>query len=402
MDNDCDLHRAARLGIAGSSAMAAGGQALKTGGEAVKAGGQAASGLIKTVATVAVVTSVVISVVDIAFLIRDWDSDHPTIQVIRNTVEQLKAETKQFEDLATMIDSLRERVHLASIEDIPIIGSLDCGNNALIALLNQNIPQCIQIFKEIDIDWPFAHSMASSQLITFLLQCKAASGFDQQQLDTIVQQRAKKARGSIVCLVTELVQKVKEEAKSAQKEKKKSKRNNRGEHVINNNVLSTQRDIIDKFLGRRLNMTFGELQRIPPGSAIYQAYHTPFDAQTKTDIESVMIARILDDTLYFDANALIYGVLIYILRASASNHLSYFYDNPGAQGSPSTSSLRTCRFLMNHMEIYVDQFALQYWLNHNGGSRATYDRSKASVYRMFLNLDDQIRVWARELKRFGY
>ena len=263
--NDFHFHRATRLGIIGSSAMTAGSQALKTGGEAVKAGGQAVGGLVKTIATAAVVTSVVVSVVDVAFLIRDWESDHPTIQVISNTLQQLRAETKSFDDLLSMIDSLRERVYHASIDGIPIIGSTDHGNDAVIALMNQNISECIQIFKGIDIDWPFANTMTVTQLVVFLLQHQTACGFDQQQLQTIVQQRGKKARKSIVCLVTEIVEKVKEEAKSIQDGKKKSKRSNKGEHVINNNVLSVQRDIIDMFLGQRLNMTFGQLRRIPPG-----------------------------------------------------------------------------------------------------------------------------------------
>ncbi|CAF1344455.1 unnamed protein product [Didymodactylos carnosus] len=43
-----------------------------------------------------------------------------------------------------------------------------------------------------------------------------------------------------------------------------------------------------------------------------------------------------------------------------------------------------------------------YWLTRNGGSWATYEKSKLVVYRMFLNLDDQIRIWVSELKRFGY
>ena len=115
-----------------------------------------------------------------------------------------------------------------------------------------------------------------------------------------------------------------------------------------------------------------------------------------------MVARMLDDCLYFDANALLYGILIYLLRISARDHMSFFYDNNGAQGSPSTSKLRTSTFLMNQMQIYVDQFALQYWLTCNGGSWTTYEKSKLSVYRMFLNLDDQIRIWVHELKRFGY
>ncbi|CAF0822187.1 unnamed protein product [Adineta steineri] len=393
---------AVKLGLTGSSAVASSGQMLKTGGEVLKAGGQTTGALVKTLATAAVVTSVVVSVVDVAFLIRDWESDHPTVKVTRDTWLQLQAETNNFKDLLSTIESLRERVYLASIDDISIIGTIDHGNMAMIALLNQNIAQCIQICKDMDIDWPFAREMTSKQIVALLQEHQAARGFNQEELDTIVQQRGKKARQSVVSLTSRIVEQVQEEAKSAQKEKKPSKRNQRGEHVINNNVLSVQRDIIDMFLRQRLRMTFAELRRIPPDSSIYRAYHHSYDTEVKNNIQNVMIARILDNIFYFDANALLYGILIYVLRASARDHMSYFYDNSGAQGSPSTSRLRITRFLMNQMQIYVDQFALQYWLRFNGGSLSTYERSKVSVYRMFSNLDDEIRVWVQELKRFGY
>ena len=388
------------MGLIGSSAVSSGSQALKTGAEAVKGGSQATGGLVKTLATAAVVTSVVITVVDVAFLIRDWASDHPTVEMINNILKQLNTETKNLKNLLLTIDQLRQRIYLAFIENIPIIGAIDSGNDALVALLNQDLSKCIQTLKEIDIDWPFALTMTTDQLIIFFLEKEVSSGFDKAQLKTILQQTGKKARQSIVCLVQDIVEKVKKEAQSLQAEKKS--RSSRGEHVINNNVLSVQRDIIDMFLSQRVNRTFGQLTRIPSDSAIYQSYHHPFDTEIRANIQTVMVAKIPNEVLYFDANALLYGVLIFILRIAAKDHMIFFYDNRGVQGSPATSKLRTSRFLMNEMQVYVDQFALQYWLMHNGGNRMTYERSKLMVYRMFLNLDDQIRIWVQELKRFGY
>lgn len=322
--------------------------------------------------------------------------------MIQNILKQLKDETESFKNLLSTLDQLRERVYLAAIENIPVIGSIACINDALIALLNQDINQCIEIFKELDIEWPFVRTLTIDQLVRFFSEHQVFKGFDAVQLNEILKQRGKKARKSVVCLVTAIVAKVQEEAKASAQARKNKSRSNRGEHVINNGVLSLQKDIIDMFLQQRLNQSFGQLTRIPAESAIYQAYHYPFDATIRNNIQNVMVARISDDVLYFDANALLYGVLVYILRLSAKGHMTYFYDNPGVQGSPSTTTLRTTRFLMNQMLAYVDQFALQYWLKVHGGNPATYETSKISVYRMFLNLDDQIRLWVQELKRFGY
>ena len=218
----------------------------------------------------------------------------------------------------------------------------------------------------------------------------------------ILRKRGKNASASIMCLVSEIVAEVSERAAAAAATNQNSGRSIRGEHVINNNVISVQRDIIDMFLTERFGMQFGQMTRIPPESAIYRAYHQPFNIETTHNIREVMVARIPNDIFYFDTNALMYGALIYILRRSAKSHMQFLYDNRSPQGTPYTAALRTTRFLMNQMRIYVDDYALNYWLSHNGGNRTTYESSRVQVYRMFTNLDDQIRIWVSELRRFAY
>jgi len=416
------LKEAGKLGIIGNEALKIGGQALKTGseavktsgeviqagsqvlktgGEAVRTGGQA-MGAVKVLARAAVVTSVVISVVDVAFLIRDWVSDHPTIKVIKDIQQQLQEEREHFEELCSTIDSFRDRVYLVTIDGIPMISSISAGNDIMVALLNQDVPGCIEIFKKLDIEWPFERKMTEEQLFRFLIQHQAAKQFDEKRIQMVLQKRGKRASAAIICLVNEIVQLVKEKAKSALENKEKPKRSGRGEHVINNNVISVQRDIIDMFLLQRFGKTFGEMTRIPADSAIYRAYHQPFTTEVQYNIRYRMVAQIPDDVFYFDSNAVVYGTLIRILRDSARDHMSFLYNNGSPQGSPHTAALRTSRFIMNQMRIYVDDFALNYWLQCNGGNRTTYESSRLEVYRMFLNLDDQIRLWVNELKRFGY
>jgi hypothetical protein len=87
----------------GGEVIQVGGQALKTGSEVVKTDGQAV-GLVKTMATAAVVTSIVVNVIDVAFLIQDWTTDHSTVAVIENVRKQLQDETENFKSLCSKID----------------------------------------------------------------------------------------------------------------------------------------------------------------------------------------------------------------------------------------------------------------------------------------------------------
>jgi len=390
-----------------ASVMKTSGQAasvMKTSGQAasaMKTGGQAAS-LMKTIGTVAVITSVVVTVVDVASLIRDWASDHPTIRVINNIKQQLQDETNKFEELYSTIDAFRDRIYFATIDDIPIIGSISQGNEIIIALLTQDLARCVKICEQIDIQWPFKNIMTEIEIARLLIENNAVHEFNEKEVKTIVQKRGKRASAAIQLLYSQLVEKVEQQKQSAINNKEKSKRSQRGEHVINNSVINVQRDIIDMFLTQRLGMPFGQLTRIPPESAIYQAYHHPFTADITNNIRNVMVAHIPNDVFYFDSNAMIYGILIYILRYAAKNHMQFLYDNPGLQGSPQTATLRTTRFLMNQMRVYVDDFALNYWLTYQRGNPATYETSRIVVWEMFSDLYDQMKIWIQELKRFGY
>ena len=359
-------------------------------------------GAVKILAKAAVVTSVVISVVDVAFLIRDWASDHPTVQVIKDIQQQIQVEVDRFKSLCSTIDAFRNRVHLATIDGIPMISSISIGNDLMAALLNQDISRCVEIFRGLGLEWPFEHKMTEEQILRLIIQQKAAHEYDEERVKAILQRRGKGATTSIVLLVNEIVGAVAEKRRSALANQEKSKRSGRGEHVINNNVLSVQRDIIDMFLTQRFGRRFGEMTRIPVESAIHRAYHQSFTPAIQHDIQTRMVAHIPDDVFYFDSNAAAYGTLIEIVRRSARDHMSFVYDNGSPQNSPHTAALRTSRFIMNQMRIYVDDYALHYWLQYNGGSRSTYEGSRLEVYRMFLNLDEQIQIWIGELKRFGY
>ncbi|CAF1660998.1 unnamed protein product [Didymodactylos carnosus] len=141
--------------------------------------------------------------------------------------------------------------------------------------------------------------------------------------------------------------------------------------------------------------------KILPTTRIHQAYYEPFNPTVKCNIQTVMVAQIADG--YFDANAGTYGVSIEVLRRLAKSHMMHLYENYNPNsgfkiGSPHSNGLSTACCLMNQMQIYVDCYALNYWLQQ-GGNMTTFQSSRLAVYQMFSNLIDKIDTWVDELKR---
>jgi hypothetical protein len=401
------------VGKAGSDAIKAG-QALKIGKDAFNAGsniakagqaleaGQATVSVAKSVSAVAIgvtVASVALTVVDVAFLIRDWTSDHPTIAMINDVIKQLTEELKRFENLKSILDTFREKVYFSTIDNIPIFGPTTAFNGAVIALFNSNIAECIKVLKQYDIHWPFPIQFNEYQFIQFLKNLDIAKGYDIEQVTSIIKKRGKKATTAILMLVKDISNVLKAKKNSLSEDRKHS----RGEHVINNGVLAVHKDIIDRFLHYQFHTTFQEVRtRLNANSRICSDYEHPLPSDIKRNIQFVMIARFRDDELYFDTNALLYGVLIEVLRESAKLHMTYLYNNPTAKGTEHTSKVRTTASQMNILLAYVDQAAKNHWLTVDGGDLVRYEISVQAVKQMFQNLYQNLDYWVLELKGAGY
>ena len=297
-------------------------------------------GFSQLMATAAVITSVVISAIDLAFLIRNWTSAHPTVNVITDVRHQLETETKSLEEILSTIEQIRRR-------PVPTPSTNDKAT-----MTTEDAPKDVQ-------------SPQKSDPATLLIK--------------------------------QMLSKPRRPIKSMSFDEK-----TRHEPVINNDVLSVQRDIIDSFLQQRFTKTFDQLRKIPPSSSIHRAYHHPFATEVQYNIQTRMVARLTNDSNAPKIVDLLYNVLINLIRNSARDQMLYLYDNGTLLGSTSTSTLHAAGVQMSRMHVFVDDAALNHWLRVQGGDKRAYESAQQEVYRMFVNLDEQTRLWVNELKSFGY
>ncbi|CAM4801372.1 unnamed protein product [Rotaria magnacalcarata] len=105
---------------------------------------------ILTVVIAVTVASVALTVVDAAFLIANWVSDHPTIEVLNNVIKQLKKELERFNDINSTTDTFKEKVYPSTVDDFQIISSSTIFNDVLMALLNNSVIESIEILRKYD------------------------------------------------------------------------------------------------------------------------------------------------------------------------------------------------------------------------------------------------------------
>jgi hypothetical protein len=378
---------------------------FKGGGQALEAG-NATVNVVKSVSTFAIaasVASVALTVVDVALLVRGWALDHPTIEILNNVKTQLKQELERFENLQSTIDTFKEKAYVSTLDDILIVSSTTIFNNALIALLNNDVAKCIEILKQHEIDWPFDNHYSRKQMAHFILNQGIASGFDEYEVENIINKTDKKAQQAILTLLKNITNEVARRQEEVLDDDSDDERHNRGEHVINNSVLCVHKYIIDLFLQYQFDTTFeAVIARIGKDSQIYKDYHHPLPDHIKENIQYRMVANIPDDYQYFDVNALSYGILIKSLGKSATLYMSDLYNDQHAEGSQSTEHIRVAISQINFLQTYVEQIAKTYWLTHQGGDWVTYENSSIAVQAMFQNLYNKFRDWILELRRAGY
>lgn len=134
-------------------------------------------------------------------------------------------------------------------------------------------------------------------------------------------------------------------SKEAAGTKEKDKRARRGEHIINNGVLNLHRDVVNKFLAKSGITTDGfgalafpidddEESRIMKDCL---HYFTPI---IRSGIQDKLKVHFEQNELYVDANALLYGRAMDLLRKEAVQHMLELYYNPLNKGSKYTQPLR--------------------------------------------------------------
>lgn len=372
-----------------------------------KTSGQVAGGAFKVLSRVAVVTSIAVAVVDVGFLIKDWVCTYPTITSIQNLIGQLREENEHFEKILKKIDECKERVYLSTIATIPIIGTNEKLTLAAIKLFNNDITACITIFKEYGLNWPFETRYTLQKLVDFIVSLKTSQEsekiiFDKVALTKIISTVGVKGQELISVKVQVLLEELERLRSNAQhpqqsKEKKSSKK---GEYVINNNVISVYRNIIDSYVERILKRRFSELIELPQTSDIFKDYHNAFSSEIQDLIQNKMVVQIED---YFDANGLIYGIFIFMLRESAVQFMIELSQDENNSDSIHNWQIDLLTNLMNSSQVFVDYAALTEWLKrHKTKGREDYNKANLEVQTMFRNIAEKLKRWIAELKTYGY
>lgn len=340
---------------------------------------------------------------------NEQDKATPTYTTVVDTVdipaqnEQDKAKSKSTPTCTTVVETWV----LWITDDVFVTGTDKATVELVTAFLVKDIPILEQICKELDIDpkLTFGENYASltfAKIAELALSTGSIFGLTQNDLIEVIKKGGKKGRKAVRQFFSDLFQ-------HKEKAKEKDKRSKKGEHVINNGVINVYRDIMGIFLVRSgiTRDGLGALSRLPDeGSQILRDCTNYFDARTKTDIQEVLKVYIDEDTAYINANALLYGSSIQILRESAVEHMMELYSNStlrGNEGSHQSRPLRAILSTINDNLLYVDQHALSIWLTQKGlYGRRTYERAQNTVENMFNELYEKLGQWIRELKRQGY
>lgn len=417
-------------GAASAGASIAGSTAAKVGGEV------ASKVLSRSLVAVSVVPSVVISAFEVGSLIKSWVKSPPTLENIDNMVKQLEKEIDAVKPFRKAIDSAKQEIYTSSIGGCQLIAADRTSIQLTEHFFELDFATLDAILKELGLYWPFYHLNLSNanHFAKFALKNKIASGLTTSQVEAFAKTRGKTAKKLITVTLTKLMEDVK-------KKNEDEKRSERGEHVINNGVLSVYKDIIDDFFfhfkkqfGYRLpESEITKIPELPAYSQMMKDYHHPLPKNIKKNIQYVMKAFIPNDVIYIDANALVYGIMIAVLRKAAVDHMKVLYDSDvefrkTISGSEHKSKIDTSINYLNHnsicafndqnpifgklMEanktkvfaaltnpnpIYVDFMALNYWLAQNG-SPEMFVTSRNEVRLMFDNLYDKLKWWVRDFR----
>lgn len=162
------------------------------------------------------------------------------------------------------------------------------------------------------------------------------------------------------------------------------RRTGKGQHVINNGVLSFHRGVLEDLLTKvgGACLDIDDIKRLLPDLAVSL---NKYDK----DIISGMVVHFADDEDYIDYSAYVYGVTVYNLKPRNAL-LKYLKKRTSVEqgedrcASRHANDVRDIVNNMNEYEVYVDPTARDRWVAMNGSH--TYVECKQKVQRMFENI----------------
>lgn len=71
---------------------------------------QTGAAVFKTIGRISSAISVAFTIVDIALLIKDWTTDHPTVEVVTETERKIQEEKQILNDLLEVLESSKDKI----------------------------------------------------------------------------------------------------------------------------------------------------------------------------------------------------------------------------------------------------------------------------------------------------
>ena len=149
------------------------------------------------------------------------------------------------------------------------------------------------------------------------------------------------------------------------------KRARRGEHVINNDVITFYQKTVDDFMNQQTNL----------------GIDGPLDTDTENSIMKELVVHFDENELYINANALIYGEFCRILKRALRQFLTVHRQGGRSQEDKDDAQNEVTHIIqiMNDIKAYVDHFAKVKWIGNKSLRQTRFEKIQQKVETMFTN-----------------
>jgi hypothetical protein len=194
--------------------------------------------------------------------------------------------------------------------------------------------------------------------------------------------------------------------KKWQEDKEEKKKKKRGDHVINDGVLSNYEDVLKDFM-EEIGINWTSLETDPLLCDLREDAKNPL--QSQRDHEFVDKTTVQFDQGFRpgpDINAFLFGVAIFVLKTMSVRHMKKMYYNWTSDwhrhGTTSTTaikficrSMNMCPILVmpQNEPIYVDEEAKNKWLSTREGNLAAFVSAKTRVHLVFEKHYEKLKYW---------
>lgn len=203
---------------------------------------------LETTGRIVAVGAIVFSVVDVGLLINSWAKEHPSLEAVQKLKSDIMTEVHNMEKLSELLEKLKEKVVCDTIrvqDKMLSITGVEQATDLLWTIFEDQM-KVQEYFKtkvKLKID---VKLLKYEEILVDALKSHLDGTKELEMVKEIIKMRGMKAKTKIKTTIADLVKRM-EEMKDEQSKENNKKRSKRGEHVINNDVLKFQANVIDSF-----------------------------------------------------------------------------------------------------------------------------------------------------------